>query len=119
MYSQLNENNLDPISQCEIPNTFKGTKNMLESSELWKVMTTVRNNGSFEWTETTEDQFEEMLGVVPPRLQIRNAFIMGEVWRHEGTSAVYACFKCVEQDKQKKYFGCYMTMKEFRIQFGV
>jgi hypothetical protein len=63
-----------------------------------------------DWIETTEDMFWEMLECVPPRVQERGRFLVGEAERHNDEGkAVHACFKEVGN----RFYAKYMTVEQF------
>lgn len=79
----------------------------LEWGALWDAMKSQPD----QWIPTTEAMFWEMLECVPPRMQERGRFLVGEAERHnEQGQAVYACFKEVGCD----YFARYMTVEQFK-----
>lgn len=38
------------------------------------------------WTETTAEQYDEMLNVLPPALWTREGFLVGEPWDHDAAT---------------------------------
>ena len=83
----------------------------LEWNELWEVMRAKPD----EWIDTTENMYINQLEAVPPRIQIRGAFLCGEPYTHnrEG-KAVYVAFRSIQGMVQAKY----MTFEQFRREVG-
>lgn len=67
-----------------------------------------------EWTETTEDRFENMLGCVPPALMLGGGFLVGEAFDHHAGSGRprYSAFV----QRGDKFFASSrpLTVAEFR-----
>lgn len=80
----------------------------LEWSDLWAAM----KSGPTRWIRTTQNMFDEMLGVVPPASMGDGYFLCGEPkCDNEAGEAVYACFAQVSGGVVQ---ARYMTFKEFR-----
>jgi len=63
--------------------------------------------------ECTEELYDEMLGVLPPRLMLSNAFLVGEPVTHNAQGMpVYDLFFCHEG---KFYIGGGTTVKDFLL----
>lgn len=79
----------------------------LEWAALWAAM----DETPYEWIETTEAMYWEMLECVPPRAQDIGRFLVGEAVRDnkEGV-AIYACFR----QTGDRFFAKHMTFDEFR-----
>lgn len=60
--------------------------------------------------EVTEEEYDEMLGVVPPVRFINNAFLVGEAYDHVDEGPRYACYARI--DGKYIYLGK-MTTKTF------
>ena len=85
------------------------TQTPLTWQPLWDAM----KANPEQWVPTTENMYWEMLGVLPPRLQSRSAFLVGEADHHDSEGrAVYACF-CQSGDQ---YRAKYMTTQQFKIE---
>lgn len=64
-----------------------------------------------ESVETSEAEFYEMLGAVPPAAQHSNSFAVGEPLSHNAAgSAVFACYRHIGE----KYETRNMTLSDFR-----
>ena len=84
----------------------------LEWSDLWAAMDEAWRNGSREWFPTTENQFDAMLGAVPPRLMGGGGFLCGEPWTHDSAGrGVYAEFVRLTGGR---YAARYSTAEQFR-----
>lgn len=76
-------------------------------ADLWAAM----RPEPHAWVPTTQEMFDEMLCVLPPRAQGGGAFLVGEANHHNANGkAVYACFKQVGNEYEARY----MTVAEFR-----
>lgn len=76
-------------------------------NDLWQAM----RQEPHAWVPTTQEMFNEMLCVLPPRAQGGGAFLVGEENHHDADGeAVYACFKQVGDEFEARY----MTVAEFR-----
>jgi len=45
-----------------------------------------RQDGPIEWKETTEEEYQDMLNVLPPAFWERGLFLVGEPWDHHAIS---------------------------------
>jgi hypothetical protein len=65
-------------------------------------------------TEVTPEKYEYMLGVLPPREMVGNAFLVGEPTDHNGELGCprYALYF---EDNGRFYYGGLTTAKEFRL----
>ena len=54
---------------------------------------------TIEWKETTEERFWEMLGVLPPAIMLKGAFLVGEPYDHNDIG--YPRFQGFRQEGEK------------------
>lgn len=81
----------------------------------WQLLWDAMNANPDTWIDTTEHMFHQMLECVPPRVQIRGAFLCGEPYSHNSKGkAVYAAFRSIMGIVQAKY----MTFDQFRKEVG-
>ena len=87
-----------------------------EGQELYELLEHVyKARQARTWAATTERQFIEQLGAVPPRKRRGPAFLVGEPWDHNHNGeAVYACFMRQGDNYQARY----MSLREFNELFG-
>ena len=84
----------------------------LEWQKLWNAM----DANPELWIDTTENMFDEMLEVLPPRALGNDAFLVGEPTSHNDYGeAVYACFARNHGAFQARY----MTRREFAARQAV
>lgn len=66
-----------------------------------------------KWAETTEAQYYECLGAVPPAVQGGRTFAMGEPWRSNSQGEeLFATFTFTGSRDKKRFFARYMTARE-------
>lgn len=83
----------------------------LEWDELWAAMKAAPE----AWIETTDKMYEHMLGVVPPRAQLGEWFLVGEPYTHNDEGkAVYVGFKTVNE----RYYAKHLTVAQFRAEYA-
>jgi hypothetical protein len=81
----------------------------LEWEALWDA---IKVNPT-DWIPTTEAMYWEMLCAVPPRIQNRSAFLVGEPDNHNAEGyPVYTCFKRAGDS----FYAKNMTFKQFNIE---
>ena len=51
--------------------------------EAWRTEASARQQTPIHWEPTTEQQYREMLNVLPPAKWIGGAFLVGEPWDHD------------------------------------
>ncbi len=91
--------------------------NPLTWSALWESMADEYHNANIENREprlipTTAEMADEMLCVLPPRMQTRAGFLVGEANHHNNAGrAVYAGFVRLGS----AWFARYATADEFRV----
>lgn len=81
---------------------------------VWKELWDAMDANPEQWIQTTEGMYWEMLEVVPPRAQTRDAFLVGEPLRHNSNGdAVNACFKQVGDN----FYARNLTVAQFKGDF--
>lgn len=84
------------------------TQTPLEWQPLWDAMKAKPD----AWIPTTENMYNEMLNVLPPRAWTGGAFLVGEAYTHNAEGyPVYACFKQVGNEYEARH----MTLREFNL----
>lgn len=79
---------------------------------VWKELWDAMDQTPYPWVLTTQEMFEEMLNILPPRNMGAGAFLVGEPQRHNDQGeGVYACFAQVAGGSL--YQARYMTNQEF------
>jgi len=66
------------------------------------------------WRPTTEERFDDMLGVLPPADMYRKGFLVGEAMDHFGGLPRYSAFTQAGSD----FFECVepLTVRQFRAE---
>lgn len=70
---------------------------------------------AIQWVETTEKQYDDMLGVLPPASMAADAFQVGEAFNHVNGQPTFATF-CW---RDGKYFESVdaVTFRQFKAEF--
>ncbi len=68
-----------------------------------------------KWVETTEEKYDEMLGVLPPASMAGNAFQVGEPMNHKNGRPTFSSF-CQRDGKYWESAEA-LTFKEFKAEF--
>lgn len=67
------------------------------------------------WTPSTEEKFDEMLGVLPPAAMAKGAFLVGEPLRHKGGRPAFEAHK--HKDGVYSVSDDAVTFAEFKAEF--
>jgi hypothetical protein len=81
-----------------------------EGPKVWQSLWNEMKNQPFQWVETTQEMYYEMLGCVPPIRQKGGFFMVGEPTSHnENGEALYAAFN----KNNGRFYAKYLTLSEF------
>lgn len=68
-----------------------------------------------EWIDTTEERYDEMMGVLPPAADAPNAFLVGEPVSHSGGRPTFDCYRVVDGKYQVSKEA--ITFQQFKAEF--
>lgn len=80
----------------------------------WEAKRNEAMNTPIEWQETTEDEYDEMLGAVPPNAMSRLGFLLGEPQDHFGQNGAERCRAYIVRDGKYLKSNRPITRAEFR-----
>jgi hypothetical protein len=70
----------------------------------------------FEWQPITEDRYDEMLGVLPPRLHYHDGFLVGEPMSFDRGGQTWSAFRIINGHHFEASQP--LTLAEFRKELG-
>ena len=87
--STINGQSLEEIRQ-RYPNA------EIVNVEVFLAAKAARQDSPIEWSETTEERYDDMLNCLPPAFYGNGGFLVGEPWDHHATSGQprYQAFRC-------------------------
>lgn len=73
-----------------------------------------RQDSPVEWSETTEEQYWEMLEVLPPACMLAGSFLVGEPWDHHAGSGLPRFQAYLKQGDKYLVSNRPLTVTEFK-----
>jgi hypothetical protein len=87
----------------------QNTNKNSEGPKVWQSLWNEMKKQPFQWVETTEEMYFEMLGCVPPIRHKGTFFMVGEPTRHNAKGeALYAAFN----KTNGRFYAKYLTLSE-------
>lgn len=73
-----------------------------------------RQDSPVEWSETTEEQYWEMLEAVPPACMLAGSFLVGEPWDHHAVSGLPRFHAYLKRGNEYLASNRPLTIPEFK-----